>query len=81
MPELADLDSTFSDVYLDPASPRFDGMIVLGAAYALTKETKQDTVEASIDASKIAVVIVFREFKSQAEADDFVKALKEKYKS
>jgi hypothetical protein len=81
MPELADINTTLSDIYADPAHPQYDGMILLGAAYALTRKPAETTVEASIEASQIAVVIVFREFQSQAEADDFLKLLNEKYKS
>jgi hypothetical protein len=81
MPELAGINTTLSDGYRDPSHPQFEGMTLLGAAYELVASPKEDTVPESIKAAKIALVIVFKEFHSEADAKEFMKALNEKYKS
>jgi hypothetical protein len=81
MPELAGINTTFSDGYRDSSNPQFEGMILLGAAYELVASPEEDTVFATIKAAKIALVVIFKEFYSEAEAKEFLIALNKKYKS
>ena len=79
MPELAAINFTSTDVSLDLSEPEFREMALLGAAYAMNRAPKSESVEDAIKAADIALIVVFKKFNSAKEAKEFIEALNKKY--
>ncbi len=81
MSELASINTTFSDVANNPNHSEFDGMTLLGAAYTLTKSSNGEDITDAIKMADLALIIVFRQFSTTAEQEQFLQALNNKYKN
>ncbi|MBN8711665.1 MAG: hypothetical protein J0I10_20005 [Verrucomicrobia bacterium] len=79
MPELAALNTLYSDAYRGPNPPQFHGMSVMGAAYTLNKPPQGEDIEACIKAADLAVVVLFKTFESRDDAVAFGKAWEQQF--
>ena len=78
-PDFAKIDSTVSDLYFPGKEVLFGEFIVLGAAYEAS-QTASNEIGEQIKTSKLAFVLVFQQFKTDAEAVAFVAGVRDKYK-
>ncbi len=79
MPELASLNTLYSDAYRGPNPPQFHGMSVMGAAYTLNRPPQGEDIEACIKAADLAVVVLFKTFESKDDAAAFGKAWEQQF--
>lgn len=80
MPELASLNTLYSDAFGGPNPPQLHGMSVMGAAYSLKEPPHGESIEASIKAADLAVVVLFKTFGSEEERHAFWKTCDEELK-
>ncbi len=81
MLELESINTTLSVVDRDLSHIEFDGMRLLGSAYALTKSPNGQDVADVIKVADLALIVVFKEFNSTTEQEEFLQVLNNKYKS
>lgn len=80
MPELASLNTLYSDAFRGPNPPQLHGMSVMGAAYALKDPPHGESIADSIKAAELAVVVLFKTFDSEEEAHAFWRTCDEELK-